>query len=462
MATHSTIMFSVDRNDVVFVKPFKPTPSQVLSLSTIDNDPNLEIMCHTVFVYQANADFDVKPKDPASIIQEALSKLLVYYYPLAGKMKRETDGKLRIACTADDSVPFLVATADCKLSSLNHLDGIDVHTGKEFALDFASESDGGYYHPLVMQVTKFICGGFTIALSLSHSVCDGFGAAQFFQALTELASGKNEPSVKPVWERQLLVAKPAEEIPRSIVDKDLSPASPYLPTTDIVHACFYVTEESIKTLKMNLIKESKDESITSLEVLSAYIWRARFRALKLSPDKTTMLGMAVGIRRTVKPRLPEGYYGNAFTSANTAMTGKELDQGPLSKAVKQIKESKRLASENDYIWNLMSINEKLRELNSKFEAAAGSTMVITDWRRLGLLEDVDFGWKGSVNMIPLPWNMFGYVDLVLLLPPCKLDQSMKGGARVLVSFPTAAIAKFREEMDALRHGNKVAGDALVI
>ncbi|KAK8601393.1 hypothetical protein V6N12_051228 [Hibiscus sabdariffa] len=190
-------MFSVDRNDVVFVKPFKPTPSQVLSLSTIDNDPNLEIMCHTVFVYQANADFDVKPKDPASIIQEALSKLLVYYYPLAGKMKRETDGKLLIACNADDSVPFLVATADCKLSSLNHLDGIDVHTGKEFALDFSSESDGGYYHPLVMQVTKFICGGFTIALSLSHSVCDGFGAAQFFQALTESQVARTSPRLNP-------------------------------------------------------------------------------------------------------------------------------------------------------------------------------------------------------------------------------------------------------------------------
>ncbi|KAE8729073.1 ETHYLENE INSENSITIVE 3-like 3 protein-like [Hibiscus syriacus] len=357
MATHCNIMFSVHRNDFLFVKPFKPTPSQVLSLSTIDNDPNLEIMCHTVFVYQANGDFDVKPKDPASIIREALSKLLVYYYPLAGKMKRETDGRLRIACNADhDGVPFLVATSDCKLSSLNHLDGIDVQAGKEFALDFASESDDGYYHPLVMQVTKFLCGGFTIALSLSHSVCDGFGAAQFFQALTELASGKNEPSVKPVWERELLTAKPIGEILPSMLNKDLTAASPYLPTTDIVHACFYVTEESIKTLQMNLIKESKDESVTSLEVLSAYIWRARVRALKLNPDKNTMLGMAVGIRRIVKPLLPEGYYGNAFTSANTTMTGKDLDEGPLFKAVKRIKESKKLASENHYIWNLMSIN----------------------------------------------------------------------------------------------------------
>ncbi|KAE8713469.1 putative HXXXD-type acyl-transferase family protein [Hibiscus syriacus] len=118
----------------------------------------------------SQCDFDVKPKDPASIIQESLSKLLVYYYPLAGKVKIETDGRLRIACNADDNngLPFLVGTA-CKLSSLNHLHGIDVQAG------------------------------FTVALRLSHSVCDGFGAARFFQALTELASGKDAPSVKPVW-----------------------------------------------------------------------------------------------------------------------------------------------------------------------------------------------------------------------------------------------------------------------
>ncbi|MBA0708101.1 hypothetical protein Golax_020087 [Gossypium laxum] len=459
MATHSSIMFSVDRKDIVFVKPSKPTPSHLLSLSTIDNDLNLEIMCHTVFVYQSNADFCTKGeeiKDPASIIKEALSNLLVYYYPLAGKMKRETDGKLRITCNTDDGVPFLVATANCKLSSLNYLDGIDVKTGKEFALDFPSESDDGY-HPLVMQVTKFVCGGFTIALSLSHSVCDGFGAAQVFQALTKLASGNNEPSVKPVWDRHLLVAKPIEAIPPYMLDNASSATSPYLPSTDIVHDCFYVTEDSIKTLKMNLINESKDETVTSLEVLSAYIWRARFRALKLNPDGKTIFSMAVGMRRTVKPPLPEGYYGNAFTAANASMTGKELNEGSLTKAVKQIKEGKKLATNNDYIWNLMSINEKLRELNMKFEAASGATMVITDWRRLGLVEDIDFGWKGCVNMIPLPWNMFGYVDLVILLPPCKLDQSMKGGARVLVSLPRAAIAKFREEMDALKHGDDAAG-----
>ncbi|OMO82954.1 Transferase [Corchorus capsularis] len=224
MATTQTkISFAVDRKEVVLVKPFKPTPSEVLSCSTIDNDPNLELICHSVFVYQANGDHS-PDKDPACIIEEALSKALVYYYPLAGKLKRQSDGRLKITCNnnADDAdgVPFLVATAHCQLSSLNYLDGIDVETAKQFAFDFVdSESNDDLgYHPLVLQVTKFSCGGFTIAMSLSHSICDGFGASQFFRALVEIASGKSEPSVKPVWKRELLVAKPVDEIPPFFVD----------------------------------------------------------------------------------------------------------------------------------------------------------------------------------------------------------------------------------------------------
>ncbi|XVF46149.1 hypothetical protein PTKIN_Ptkin03bG0003600 [Pterospermum kingtungense] len=478
MATcNSSISFSVDKKDVVLVKPFKPTPSQVLSLSTIDNNPDLELLCHSIFVYKENEDLcsgDISPahevikpqinelKDPASIIEEALSKVLVHYYPLAGKMKRQADGKLRITCNADDGVPFLVATANCTLSTLNYLDAVDVETAQHFAFDHPSESDNGY-HPLVLQVTKFLCGGFTITMSLSHSVCDGFSASQFYRALCEFASGKSEPSVIPVWERERLVAKPIQEIPQFIVPKDSLATSPYLPTTDIVHDCFYLTTETIKRLKMKLMKESNDEfvkeSVTSLEVISAHIWRARFRALKLNPDGNTVFHLAVGIKPNINPPLPEGYYGNAFTSAITAMTGKDLIEGSLTKAVKQIKESKKRAFNNDYIWEMMSTVEKLRELNIKSEGANGANMIMTDWRQLRLLDEVDFGWKGCVNMIPVPWKMFGFVDLVLLLPPCKLDQSMKGGARVLVSLPGAAIAKFREEIDALKHGDEGAAGA---
>ncbi|GLT28837.1 hypothetical protein SLA2020_037410 [Shorea laevis] len=215
--------FSTERKTVVLVKPSEPTPSEVLSFSSIDHDPNMEDLCQSVYAYKAHDDqnFSVgntgQVADPACIIEEALSKVLVYYFSLAGKLRRGSDGRFQLKCTAD-GVPFVVATASCHLSSLNYLEGIDNETARQFVSDFQGESDFGY-HPLIFQVTKLSCGGFAVGMTLSHSVCDGVGAAQFFRALTELASGKSEPPIKPVWERERLVGIPTQEPFHFLVDK---------------------------------------------------------------------------------------------------------------------------------------------------------------------------------------------------------------------------------------------------
>jgi spermidine dicoumaroyl transferase len=170
-----SLSLSLDTKDIVIVKPSKPTPSEILSLSTIDNDPNINILCQTIYVYKPNLDIPNDQKDPACVIKEALSKALVYYYPLAGKITTLDDGKLGINCNGD-GVPFLESNANCELSSLHYLEGIDVPTAQKLVFDNPSQ-DQTSPHPLVFKVTKFLCGGFTIGMGLSHSVCDGFGAS---------------------------------------------------------------------------------------------------------------------------------------------------------------------------------------------------------------------------------------------------------------------------------------------
>jgi hypothetical protein len=54
---------------------------------------------------------------------------------------------------------------------------------------------------LIDQVTTFTCGGFVIGLRTNHAVADGTGAAQFLNAVGDLARGLPEPRVKPVWGR---------------------------------------------------------------------------------------------------------------------------------------------------------------------------------------------------------------------------------------------------------------------
>ena len=95
---------------------------------------------------------------------------------------------------------------------------------------------------------------------MSHSICDGFGAAQFFQALVELASEKSELSVKPVWERERLVAtRTKEPFQLMFPDGHSLATSPYMPTIDLLHECFHVSSESIKRIKMSWTEEFETE-----------------------------------------------------------------------------------------------------------------------------------------------------------------------------------------------------------
>ncbi|KAM1909405.1 hypothetical protein ACFX13_038161 [Malus domestica] len=86
--------------------------------------------------------------DPVKVIREALSRALLYYYPLAGRLREGPNIKLR--------------------------------------------------------VTHLTCGGFILALRLNHTMCDAPGLHLFLNAIAEMARGEHAPSILPVWERELL------------------------------------------------------------------------------------------------------------------------------------------------------------------------------------------------------------------------------------------------------------------
>ncbi|KAL0009603.1 hypothetical protein SO802_011105 [Lithocarpus litseifolius] len=166
--------FLLDRENVVLVKPSKPTSSGLLSLSSIDNDPHLEIFCQTVHVYRSNVDssyYDNHNCTSSFDGQELSRHSLCHQRSLlqgSGKLEKHSDGKLHINCN-EDGVPFLVAAANYQLFSLNYLDRVDVEVSKQLVLDLPSKG-GSVYHPPVLQVTKFSCGGCTIGMGLSQTL----------------------------------------------------------------------------------------------------------------------------------------------------------------------------------------------------------------------------------------------------------------------------------------------------
>ena len=224
-------------------------------------------------------------------------------------------------------------------------------------------------------------------MRLLHSVCDGVGACQFLKAIMEFARGKTEPSVKPVWERDRLTGSITKNpLQIDFLDEASAAVSPFLPTKVLMHQCIKVDSESIRRLKMSLVKESgENENITTFESLAAYVWRSKCRALKMSYDGKVKLNITVGVRRHLQDPLPEGYYGNVVVDADVILTMRELNERPLHEIVKLIKESKKVSSNSDYVRNFMNTLET--ELNNFKAEASGAFTALTDWRHLKFFRD---------------------------------------------------------------------------
>jgi omega-hydroxypalmitate O-feruloyl transferase len=98
------------------VFPAEPTPKHVYFLTNLDQ--NIAVSMRTVYFF--NAQEDKKNDDPAAVIKGALSKLLVRFYPMAGRLGVSDDGKLQVECE-DQGALFVEAAADNCIAELGEL-----------------------------------------------------------------------------------------------------------------------------------------------------------------------------------------------------------------------------------------------------------------------------------------------------------------------------------------------------
>ncbi|CAH8389883.1 unnamed protein product [Eruca vesicaria subsp. sativa] len=430
----SSIPLVVNKKYTEMVKPPKHIPSHTLSLSTLDNDPYNEVIYKACYVFKAKNVVDDNNK-PESLVREALSNLLGYYYPLSGTLKR-TDRKLQLNCGSDGGgVAFTVATADVELSSLEYLENIDSDMALKFLPELQVDKDG--YSPFALQVTNFECGGFILGMAMSHAMCDGYGEGHIMCALTELAGGKKKPTVTP--------NNRAPFVPGGD-----TAASPYLPADDWVTDKINVRVESIRRLKEATLKECdfSNETVTTFEVIGAYLWKSRVKALSLDRDGVTVLGFSVGIRNVANPPLPDGYYGNAYIDMYVPLTVKEVEEHTISDIVKFIKEAKRKARDKDYLKEELANTESIIDLNLTITGRKDGFFCLTDWRNIGIFGSMDFGWGEPVNIVPVvPPETARMVNM--FMPASRVEPSMVGELQVMVTLPRASMVKFKKEMNAL-------------
>eukprot|EP00253_Pinus_taeda_P033504 PITA_33504 len=438
----AALNMKVTRKPAVLVAPSVPTPKGLLYLSNIDDQSTLRFHIPIVQFYRFNPS--KKGEDPARVFKEGLAKVLVFYYPFAGRLRDAPFGKLVVDCTSE-GVLFVEADADISMEEFG-----DLHPPFPCWADLLHDVPGSQNitnSPLLLiQVTRLRCGGFIFALRLNHTMSDALGVVQFLKALGEMAKGETRPSVLPVWERELLRPRtnPAVKFPHYEYDQIQDKDSEMMNVDEMVHESFFFGPKEIESLKRQAVGQGK---CPTFEALSACLWRLRTRALQLPVDQEVRLLFTLDARARFDPPLPKNFYGNAISLPCAKTTAGELASKPLSFAVKLIRQAKKGVND-EYMRSVID----LMELRGRPLFTVVGTYVVSDCTKIGF-EDVDFGWGRPAYGGPAESGVGTVAGLSSFFIPYRNNSGVEGIV-VPVCLPPAAMRIFRAEIDgAIENGS---------
>ncbi|XP_015897696.3 alcohol acyl transferase 1 allele RGb-like [Ziziphus jujuba] len=411
--------FHVKRCEAELVVPTKPTPNELKYLSDIDDQDFLRFQVHFIWYYRNSPSPLMEGKDPVKVIREALGKALVFYYPLAGRLVEGYNRKLIVDCNGK-GVLFIEADADISLHQLGDRIQPPCPFIDQVLYDVLG-SDGIIDCPLLLiQVTRLTCGGFILALRINHTTCDAFGVFQFMNTLAEIAKGAQQPSIPPVWERELLFARNPPRVTCIHYEyqqqQPLSIGQPNLDkTSSDIQCSFFFGPKQIRAIQKHL--SSHLVSYSRYELLTAFSWRCQTLALELDPEDVVRVSIMVSARGKKYHGLhfPQGYYGNMFSFPAAVSKAGVLCEKPLAYAV-----------------DFMAIQGR-----PPYNAVRGN-LIVSDTKNVHL-DNVNFGWG-----LPLYGGLAKTFNGGSI--HAKYRKNGEDGILVLMSLPFLAMKRFQEEV----------------
>ncbi|KAL6839738.1 hypothetical protein ACP4OV_030426 [Aristida adscensionis] len=369
------------------VAPSEPTPAGELPLTSTDRS-RLFLLFTTLLV------FDRPIAEPAETIRRALSRALVHYYPVAGRIVGGAgDGcdqqEARLACTGE-GVAFAAAAASCTLEGARFLHAPPAIPLADLALRY-----GGRRRPsdplLLVQVTEFACGGYVVGVTANHGVADAFGVAQLLRAVGELARGLPSPSVAPVRHDGAF-----PDIPQLLADVVRRHPAGFKPMDELVYSDVTVPWSFIERVKAEFRGRHGGAArpCTVFEVVAAAVWRCRTRAVNAGAGAPAPLVFTANVRRHVGAR--DGYYGNCILSVPVAATGGAVASGAVVDLVGLIREAKEQIPETLAGGGSPALEEELVGAMCGYGA-----LYVSTWGGIGM-DGVDLGGGGPARVVSSP------------------------------------------------------------
>ncbi|XP_059071875.1 agmatine hydroxycinnamoyltransferase 1-like [Cryptomeria japonica] len=262
----------VFRGEGVFIKPSEGKDHrELVELS------NLDLVAYpmynkVVYVFEA-------PTPSSEVLKEGLAKVFAEFREWAGRYTKETpNGCLGINLN-DEGVLVIEGEADGTIA-----DAMPFHPSS-FLLELVPPTSTMVDELLLMQFTRFACGGLVIGLASHHHVADGQATTLFMNSWGKVVRG--ERILPPVHDRSLKARDP----PQPCID--------HYEYSNITHGhCSIDSNLTIKKVSFWCIifTGAKLKLITKARGLDGVI--------------KTKASILVDCRKRVNPSLPKEYFGN--------------------------------------------------------------------------------------------------------------------------------------------------------
>ncbi|GLJ34176.1 hypothetical protein SUGI_0686980 [Cryptomeria japonica] len=397
--------------------------------------------------------------DYSSLIQgmkRSLSSVLVYFYPLAGRLKKGESGRMEVDCN-DEGAEFREASINIPFKDIEK----DGFCRKSFfpklVHDINLSVNENYSRPLLLiQVTAFEEGGICIGTTFHHVIADGNSFWHFLTSWAECSRGL--PLVKPpqhsrtIFKRDnkspLSISYKAHEIishgitgakifkfvpdnsqsdniktcTTGEVDTpkgDLQKWVDLKKKTEVIYSTFCFTEDKIQYLKQ------RSGASTSFVAVAAQFWRCVMRAREVPKEEAVYFLLLCDCRGRVKRPLTPDYFGNCLSVGLAQTTANTLVNSDISFAagvIQQVIDSCTSQEQINYLIDWAGYPDRnfvklVTEAGWKYGTNAVSSPRFP-------LYGMDFGWGKPSDVQTATMNEIGTMFL-----SCAKD----GGKSILVS-----------------------------
>ncbi|KAI5062697.1 hypothetical protein GOP47_0023236 [Adiantum capillus-veneris] len=331
-----------------------------------------------------------------SHLKASLASVLVEFFPWAGRVFEQEDGRLALDCN-DAGVPFIEANIEMPFSTLEN-NGFQY---QPFFKHFAPHGDvtkwNGPDDPLLsVQVTRFLNDeGFVLGIGHSHIVADGGSLWHFMKSWGECARGL-PLSMHPVHMREAL--RPEKLIlPPPCPEEDnvnAWPSPSERAGSELVQCDFHFTSEMVKKLKDMATTSSPATGhapFSSLQALGAHMWKHVMAATDTDKRRESIFYLLSNMRSKLEPPLPEAYFGNAIIRDGTVARKEELEQESVGAIALRIQKLIKRIDEF-FFRTFYGKFEVLRFMKLFDEAEFKMVMLQVSSSPRFPVYEVDFGW----------------------------------------------------------------------